>query len=205
MKQFEVTPIFPTIIGSFFLEDGMENHYKKIVENNSFKQTSFGGGCQVSLRYDVLDEFKIIKEQIESGFTEFKNSVLRLEDTQFKMTTSWVTRTPPNCGSQRHSHKNSYYSGVLYLTDHSDQSPILLYNPNDNNTNILTNPAKEYTVLNSKTWTIHPEKNKVILFPSYIDHMILRNVSSDDRYSIAFNFFPSGKIGTDDSQIEFVL
>jgi len=205
MNKFEITPIFPTVLCTFFVNNDAQSYYEKLIETNSFKDTTFGTGSQVSLNYNVLDKFKVIKDQIENGFIEFKNNILGLETTNFKMTTSWVTKTPPNCGSQRHSHKNSYYSGVLYLTDHLDQSPILFFNPNDSKNSILTNPEKEYNNFNSKTWSVHPEKNKVILFPSHIDHMILKNFSNKDRYSVAFNFFPFGEFGSDDSRINLFL
>lgn len=204
MIEFELTPIFPTILCSFFLEEGTEIFYQEIINETSLVESDYGRGSQISVNNNVLDNWIILKDQIECGFLSFKDNVLNLRTTHFKMTTSWMTKTPPNCGSQKHMHKNSYYSGVLYLTEHFDQSPIMFFNPNESRNSILTNPAEEYNGLNAKTWTIHPEKNKVIFFPSYLEHLVRENLSSDDRYSIAFNFFPFGKIGENDSQIELI-
>lgn len=201
MNQFEVTPLFSSVICSLFLEEGTDNSYSTIIEETIFNKTYYGSGSEVSEDFNVLEKYPDLKKEIVNKFLQFKNNVLRLENTDFKMTTSWVTKTPPNSYSQRHSHKNSYYSGILYLTDHSDQSPIMFFNPNENFNSILTNPPAEYNGLNSTTWTVHPEKNKVLFFPSYLDHMIMKNLSSDSRYSIAFNFFPIGEIGNNDSYI----
>jgi len=201
MNQFEVTPLFSSVICAFFLEESADNFYSTLIEETIFNKTYYGSGSEVSEDFNVLEKYPDLKKEIVNKFLEFKNNVLRLESTDFKMTTSWITKTPPNSYSQRHSHKNSYYSGILYLTDHSDQSPIMFFNPNENFNSILTNSPVEYNVLNSTTWTVHPEKNKVLFFPSYLDHMIMKNLSSDSRYSIAFNFFPTGEIGNNDSYI----
>ena len=201
MNQFEVTPLFSSVICAFFLGESADNFYSKLIEETIFNKTYYGSGSEVSEDFNVLEKYPDLKKEIVNKFLEFKNNVLRLESTDFKMTTSWVTKTPPNSYSQRHSHKNSYYSGILYLTDHSDQSPIMFFNPNENFNSILTNSPVEYNVLNSTTWTVHPEKNKVLFFPTYLDHMIMKNLSSDSRYSIAFNFFPTGEIGNNDSYI----
>lgn len=204
MIEFELTPIFPTILCSFFLEEEVEGLYEELINKTSFVKTDYGGGSQISVNNNVLDNWKTLKDQIENGFLSFKDNILSLKTTNFKMTTSWMTKTPPNCGSQKHLHKNSYYSGVLYLTEHFDQSPIMFFNPNESKNSILTNPPDEFNSLNSQTWSINPEKNKVILFPSYLEHLVRVNLSPNDRYSIAFNFFPFGKIGTNDAQIELV-
>lgn len=205
MNDFEITPIFPSTICSSILSEDLEIYYEQIIERTIFKETYYGSGSQVSDDFNLLEKYLHLKNEIESKFLEFKDSVLKLKTTSFKMTTSWATKCPPNSNSQKHSHKNSYYSGVLYLTEHSDNAPIMFFNPIDDFNTILTNNPTEYNGFNSRTWTIHPQKGKIIFFPSYLEHMILKNISQDNRYSIAFNFFPSGTIGLNDSRIDLIL
>jgi hypothetical protein len=47
------------------------------------------------------------------------------------------------------------------------------------------------------------ENNVLILFPSDLEHSIEKNLSEENRYSLAFNILPLGEIGSEDSKINF--
>jgi len=57
----------------------------------------------------------------------------------------------------------------------------------------------EFNIMNSNSWKIWPEKNLLVLFPSYLRHGVLKNKSNETRYSLAFNIVPVGKYGEGDS------
>ena len=63
---------------------------------------------------------------------------------------------------------------------------------------ILADNTNNYNCTNIQ---IFPQKNLLILFPSYLYHKITYNNSDKARYSLAFNISPVGKIGCDDSCI----
>ena len=56
---------------------------------------------------------------------------------------------------------------------------------------------------NCRDWTITPEDNDLILFFSQLRHKIMRNESTNDRYSLAFNTIPKGPFGEGDSFLNF--
>jgi hypothetical protein len=68
---------------------------------------------------------------------------------------------------------------------------------------ILVNDPTEWNILNSRRLIIEPEKNLLVFFPSVLRHRVSKYSGKDNRYSLAFNLFPTGKIGNGDSSIDF--
>ena len=62
-----------------------------------------------------------LKELLLDYFNQFSEEVLRY-DGEFNITTSWFTKIKTGCSSQYHFHKNSFYSGVLYFGDYSNDN-----------------------------------------------------------------------------------
>ena len=59
----------------------------------------------------------------------------------------------------------------------------------------------EWNAFNSDIWKIEPVPNTLLIFPSLLQHSILKNKSDKNRYSIAFNVLPTGRFGQGDSTI----
>jgi len=135
-------------------------------------------------------------------FNKFNIKYLKYKNN-FKITTSWVTKTLPSQTSNYHNHRNSMFSGVLYIqTD--ENSGGINFSKFNNDSNILLD-AEEYNLYNSNDYTIAPENGTLIFFPSEIYHKILKNNSNIIRYSIAFNLFPTGSLGYGDSSINLKI
>ena len=67
--------------------------------------------------------------------------------------------------TKRHSHEPSYFSGVLYLNDHSQK----LYFPDLDH-------------------TVTPKAGRLLFFSSFLNHYTKRNTEHKPKYAIAFNF-----------------
>jgi len=63
-----------------------------------------------------------------------------------------------------HNHESCFMSGVLYLNNHSQ---------------VLNFPEIQKT--------IQPEKNKFVIFSSFLNHYADRNKTTESKYAIAFN------------------
>jgi uncharacterized protein (TIGR02466 family) len=144
---------------------------------------------------------KKVKKKIEDEFYNFKNNYLKYNSTDFKITTSWLTKSEKGGSSHLHKHKNSIYSGVLYLQVDDISGDICFENQYTNSFYII---PTEDNIYNSNEYLIKPTNNMIIFFPSDIHHRILENKSDNTRYSIAFNLMPSSKIGKTDSTYEFI-
>ena len=68
-----------------------------------------------------LDSYKLIKDRIMDGLTEYVNDVLFVDKRhEFYITQSWANMTEPNEFHHKHLHPNSIVSGVMYLETNDD-------------------------------------------------------------------------------------
>ena len=158
---------------------------------------SSGTKCQT-----ILDGFDREKNILIKHFNQLKDEKLKYNSTEFKISTSWITKTPSGGYSKYHNHGNSFMSGILYFDEYDDSSsPLELCGINMPSNTFQVVPD-EFNQYNSRDYKIHPQKNLLVLFPSYLYHKIGYNNSSVDRYSLAFNIVPSGTIGMHDSTLK---
>jgi len=203
--QFKIIPLFPSTVVAFFVSEDISK-LNSIKDNYSFKKTNQIGShdTYATSVKSILNDFPNEKNILVNYFNLYKNNILKLENTNFVLTTSWGTKTDINGYSQLHKHKNSVYSGILYFEDTDDIKDggmIEFYSPNTFLDQILVNDPTEFNQYNSTTWLIGPKKNMLLFFPSNLMHRVTTNTSSKIRYSLAFNFFPESSIGSGDSSI----
>lgn len=209
MKSVSIIPLFSKVVCCHSLENNYDFEYDKIKKKYSIKKCSENLNDNDTSRSDtlyVLNDFPNLKKEISNKFFHFKNDILKYENTEFKMTTSWITKSEKYQKSEVHNHKNSFYSGVLYIDEEiedSNEKGKLEFSDLNTNSFSLNNPS-EYNIYNSTSWSITPEKNLLVFFPSEVFHRITLHKSNHPRYSIAFNFFPIGSIGNLDSSIKIL-
>ena len=202
MSKFQVIPAFPSIIAASKIDSDVNEIWDNIPNIKFSETTGDDATGSVSIKMRLLNEYPKVKNLILKEFYEFKDSVLNLSTTDFNITTSWMTLTPPNGFCQMHNHRNSVYSGVIYQTSNSDaDSGNLILTAPVNNT-ILINTPTEYNAFNSDVVTIEPDENLCIFFPSDLHHKISKHTGLENRYSIAVNFFPCGELTHGDSSIK---
>ena len=176
-----------------FYFDRIEFDTKQV--NNTLNKTEFLGN--MSLDEIVLDnDFKFLFDPIDEVVSNVMSELGFMKHTIFA---SWLSKTVMGFRhGLDHQHNNSFYSGILYLTDNA--SPILFRHPlpwrwcsgmDDKNDGML----KSNQIL------FAPKKGDVVLFPSHVFHLIMPHKHPTDRYSLAFNIVPSGRYGARDSTI----
>jgi len=207
MKNIEsiVIPLFSSPVVIYQIEE--EINFLQHIDSVSFKRIKEHTNDNLKPTYissdlKILNTYTDTKKIVDKYFNQFKNDVMKCNDTEFKMTTSWVTKTVKNSMSHYHNHKNSVFSGVLYLSGGKDLAPIEFKNYN---TQDILFDVKEYNIYNSDAWQLYPQKNMIIFFKSNLIHKIGHQKIDADRYSIAFNYFPEGDIGYDDSSANINL
>jgi uncharacterized protein (TIGR02466 family) len=170
-------------------------------KKEKFKSAEYSdGGCSlIGKDLNVLRKYKELNKEIIKAVNATIKDVLMLEDVNYRIFSSWLTKTDPGGSSDPHSHTNSWLSGVYYPKGNTSFS-IKFYN--DHITQFHT-PPKKFNIYNSGEWSIHPDDNYLILFFSQLRHKIMANNSNEDRYSLAFNILPKGKFGVGDSTVVF--
>ena len=204
IENFSILPLFSSPVGIVDITSNLSELNKIKTEYNFIRNDPTDSkGTYITKNLKVLDDFPNIKNILIEHFNFYKNTFLKLQTTNFKITTSWGTRTDPGGFSPFHKHRNSVYSGVLYFEN--IQGGKLEFYFDNIIEQILPNKPTEWNLYNSKFWSMVPEKNKVVFFPSYLSHKVTLNESSEPRYSLAFNMFPEGFIGDGDSSIDITI
>ena len=158
---------------------------------NKIKRLEWNKNIANKISKDSLnskEEFKELHEWfakcLEEARVHFKFPFEKIVLTQ-----SWANKTITNEQHHLHTHPNSLISGIFYLTSH--ESGATFFEKEDSwKTNLFFN--NDSNKINTK---IKPTSGKLLLFPSQIRHGVTKIESLEERYSIAFNAFPSGKIG----------
>jgi len=146
----------------------------------------------------VLDKLPKLKTKLYSKFVDFKKNIMGYKN-DFKITTSWISKTDKKQQSMYHNHKNSMYSGVYYPIVDEDSAPLLFHHDDNVSFNLETIANN---INNSSEIKVTPQSDTVIFFPSGLYHCIGEHLSNKTRYCIAFNLFPIGKLGDADSYVE---
>ena len=156
-----------------------------------------------SLEKYVLNQkpFILLKNSILENLNIYLYKIIKIKkNINFKLMNSWVNVHKKGDWAQEHEHSNSYISGIVYL-DVFENSGNLIFKKENNWTNIFPKVPlidfEEYNETNSTTWTYVPKNGDIYLFPSFLKHSVEKNLNKKNRYSLAFNFLPSGKFGTD--------
>ena len=176
-----------------FYFDRIEFDTKQV--NNTLNKTEFLGN--MSLDEIVLDnDFKFLFDPID----EIASKVMsELGFTKHIIFSSWISKTVIGVRhGLDHQHNNSFYSGILYLTDRA--SPIMFRHPlpwrwtsglDDTNDGMIK----------SNQFFLSPKKGDIVLFPSFVSHLIMPHKDPIDRCSLAFNIVPCGRYGARDSTL----
>lgn len=196
MKNGLLFPLFSFPLVCFELEENFSIF--DYVKNECEYDSNNLSPSEVSIDKYIFDKFPKEKNIVMKYFYSFKNEIMRYENTEFCMTTSWATRLQNTGSIQLHNHSNSFYSGILYLDDIDTNEGRLEFNDLSSN-QLQPNKPVEYNIWNSTSWYVQPKKNLLIFFPSRLHHKVSKYNSDTPRHSIAFNIFMDGFFGTGDS------
>jgi uncharacterized protein (TIGR02466 family) len=134
----------------------------------------------------------LAKDMLESIDSYVKNVMMPVDGLTPYITQSWINYTKHGEHHHRHKHPNSIISGVFYINAEDGKDKIHFFD--DERTGIQVN-IKEFNVYNSLSWWLGVKTNDLLLFPSYLTHMVETTESDKTRVSLAFNVFMSGALG----------
>ena len=202
----ETIPLYSKVfcIDSLDIDDEYFNDVRQAVKICDYTQTGLkdNRSSLVNPDYEILNkpQFKLLGDIVLKSFKNFAREQLKISN-DFKISSSWLTKTEPNHESHYHRHYNCYYSGVLYI-DTDAGGEIMFDNMADER--FLLNKIEENDY-NTRSFIFETENKMIIFFPSDIHHKIAENKTNKDRYSVAFNFYPIGNIGVRDSNVKLTL
>ena len=95
-----------------------------------------------------------------------------------------------------HTHGNSLLSGVYYPTGTPSHPPIEFFD--NRNTGAINPTINDYTPENSSTWHYPVVPNSLLIFPSWLQHLVPVNTIEIPRISISFNVMIKGQAGKEE-------
>ena len=190
---YQTFPLFASYVSAMVLTEDTS----KLKDHTEDMVCTYGTSL-ISSNNRVLEKYPKIKKILLNKFKKIAKEEHGY-DEEFVITTSWFTKTEKGQFSNMHLHTNSFYSGVYYYDEYTNDSSACRYE-----SPLLAFPSytlvpREYNLKNSFNWKIFPTKNLLVFFPSYIKHMVEPNREDVTRYSLAFNIVPKGPYGEGDS------
>ncbi len=200
----ETIPLYSKVfcIENLDVDDQYFNDIRQAVKKSDYIKADLPDKSSlVNEEFAILNkpEFKLLGDMILQTFKNFAREQLKISN-DFKISSSWLTKTQPNHESHYHRHYNCYYSGVFYI-DTDDGGEIVFDNMADER--FLLNKIEDNNY-NTRSFIFETKNKMLIFFPSDIHHKIAENKTSKDRYSLAFNFYPIGNIGIRDSGVKIL-
>lgn len=183
--------LFPIPVGFFDLGRELTEVEFKTITSGDIRPNV---GNITSVETNILKDSRL--NELSAFFNEkigqyFDKTVKPASDVSLKITQSWVNFSAVGQSHHKHSHSNSYISGVFYVqTNNNDK--IKFSRDGWRQIDFHSTSFNEY---NSKTWWFNVKTNSLILFPSWLEHMVDPVEGPESRISLSFNTFPSGYMG----------
>jgi uncharacterized protein (TIGR02466 family) len=188
--------LFPTPVGEFFYDKKLSEEQLSFLNNQ--KQKPNEGNTTSEFR-KILDDdcVKELRDFIDGCIAQYmENTHAPKFDVRLQITQSWMNYTKPGQFHHKHAHPNSLVSGVFYVNADPEKDKIYFFRDGYERIKLET---ENWNHFNSESWWIPVETNKLILFPSNFTHMVQTVEAEETRISLAFNTFPKGYVGNDDS------
>lgn len=179
-----IQPIFPVEIFSWKWDGDMEDILYKAKKLKQF------GPSVPDLQNN--EEFEELFKFFHKCLGEIKD-FYDLQCDELRIVTAWMNKYVTNTGQDYHQHPMSAFSGCFYLTDGTPTSfkdPITV-RQYESIIPISRKNADRYKDLPAA-------KGNLIIFPYWLEHGLWNN-SPKDRWSLAFNSLPNGRINTDNN------
>ena len=195
--------LFPPLPISMSYWTGDLQYIENEIKKYEFEKNS---GNSISTVNRVLDDptFVDLRNFILNFIHRYTVKVFRTRQ-KIKLTQSWISITNKGHHHPRHSHSNSYMSGVMFIKSVPDSPPLAFENylrPQQLYVNLHdggdpTLPPNEFRNCDIPMEYIDPIPGRVVLFPSPTPHFVPENTVDGERISLAFNTWPEGPFGSE--------
>ena len=202
-QEYTYQPLFPVNCYTFRAPAGLAENALKKAKDLEYKSFNPPGGVGTSDDITTNKDF----HYLHRWFQECSDT-LHCDNgwncDRLVVNKSWVNRSDARTGEHHmpHRHPMSYLSGVFYLTE---GPPTVLVDP------LAQREWAQFHLdgdVHTREVGVHPGPGGLFLFPSYMVHGSITNTSEHDRYTIAFNTFPSGQVnsgGWDRSMVDVAV
>lgn len=202
MNHFKVHHLWPIPVYESKIKTKQE--WIDFIVNLEYKRTNIGNSDISKNRY-ILKEMPDLKKEIDKHCNLYIRKYLNIkEQIKFYMTNSWINIHQPNDEAQIHHHSNAMLSGVYYPYVAENSGNIQFHRSNHKNLfdHCMMMEYDKQSMIVSDRYQLDTVQDMIIIFPSHLEHSVIKNISNANRYSLAFNYFCRGKFGKEEYQLE---
>ena len=194
-REFTVKPLFAEPYFVMNIKDAISPKQVKFIQSLKMNANQVNHISE-ELRLFDRPELRSIRKAVDEGLAVFAREVMGISH-DLQVTQSWSLMNPPGVGMHAHTHSNSLISGSLYYAPLPNPPGNMIFE-RDNGYRQIEMKVHEarQNVYNTPRNAVVPKEGDLVLFSSAIQHYVEVNNSNENRYSIAFNTFPRGKIGS---------
>lgn len=194
-RPYEVKPLFAEPYFVTNIADAITPEQQRFIQSLKMIPNQVN---QISEELYLFErpEMKSIRKAVEQALATFAREVMGIRH-KLEVTQSWALINPPGAGMHGHTHSNSIVSGSLYYAPMPDPPGNMIFERHNHYRQIELIVEPERTnIYNTPRNVIVPRQGDLVLFSSGLQHYVEPNRSNQPRYSIAFNSFVRGKIGS---------
>ena len=196
----EIITMFPTFVWQTMIKKEIYQTLNKDIVDKlkllrpSMPEIDHHSSWQSDSDLHKLAEFKLlialVKEAAKGVF-----AFLKLSYEGFELTGCWANMNIAGSTHKIHSHPNNFLSGVYYVQTDEGADTINFHDPRIQ-TGIIRPPVTELSAENTDQVVVHVKDGMFLLFPSWLQHSVSANQSSQERISVSFNLMFSPYVET---------
>ena len=192
MNELKCELVFPTTIfvsdlNDYYREELIEyTRYSQAADSVGVSKTNMNGGWQSNDNW--LDNAACVnlKRDLNELLIRITESLNISE--KLKIFNSWVNVNPTGAYNAAHTHPRNFISGCYYLQTPKDCGNIVFYSPLREK-EMIDASYKGFSTITANNLIYPAVAGRVYLFPSWLQHGVQTNKSSEDRISMSFNVF----------------
>jgi uncharacterized protein (TIGR02466 family) len=170
----------------------------KYMEKLPYQENINQGRSSIGSYILDMPKFKELKSFIEKHLNHYFHEILQVDDKlEIYITQSWLNCNPTGVGHPNHSHPNSLLSGTFYVQ--GEPNTPIIFERRESQTlfgsKTIDLPYKQLNQYNDNRFFVVNELNKIVLFPSHLQHEVIENPNKTTRISLAFNTYVRGTLG----------
>ena len=146
------------------------------------KQRSTTQDNNVIKKYNLFNFWNFMTGYVEKYIDTCEWAYLDKRPAEIDMTDSWINVQKTKT-QYAHIHPYHQLSGVYYHTIKDNMGAIRFQNPNP----YMSFMQFPEGPLSPNSLSLQPEEGTLIIFPSWLQHGTLRNISNEERISLSFN------------------
>lgn len=147
--------------------------------------SNYGGWQSTDVPLSEYTELVDIEKCINDSIEKF--SVQISPNFKARLDNSWINMNDPGNYNRRHSHPISTFSGCFYVEVPENSGEVIFYKEHSAIVHYPIRLDDDTDPMFYNFVTYRPQNGTILIFPSWIDHMVTENKSSQTRISIAFN------------------